>query len=74
MNDVPDRGHRYSVAEAEELTGITKQQLSRWRKRLQDVPKYRERQILAACRKAELIPAENHLAEGTGDPGELRKG
>ncbi len=46
--DVRDRGKRANVSErghfvddAEAQTGITKQQVSRWRKRLQDKGKYR---------------------------------
>src|SRR5689334_22477967 len=45
---------------AESATGISAKQVSRWRKRLRDIPKYRDALILAACRKADLVPAENH--------------
>ena len=41
-------------------------QVSRWRKRLQDVPRYRERMLVAARRAAELAAAANHRGEGTG--------
>jgi hypothetical protein len=37
--------------QADELTGIDKAQVSRWRKRLADEAKYREQQILAAYRE-----------------------
>jgi DNA N-6-adenine-methyltransferase (Dam) len=52
---------------AESATGITHQQVSRWRKELENVERYRERIILAACRKAGLEPEANHRAEGTGE-------
>lgn len=52
---------------ATDLTGIDKQQVSRWRKSLADIAKYKDKLITAACRKADLMPAENHRAEGTGD-------
>ena len=48
--NVADHGH--FVAEAERLTGITKQLVSRWRTRLKNTAKYRERMIVAACRGA----------------------
>lgn len=63
---VPDRAH-FSVDQAEKTTGITKRQVSRWRKGIGNKPKYRERLLLAAYRKAELVPPENHRAEGTGE-------
>src|SRR6478609_2668131 len=56
-----------TVEVAENRTEITKKQVSRWRKSLRDIPKYRERLIVAAYRKAELVPVENHRAEGTGE-------
>lgn len=56
-----------SREDAEASTGITRMQVSRWRKHLRDKPKYRERMIEAAFRKADLTPAENHRAEGTGE-------
>lgn len=52
---------------AESMTGITKKQVSRWRKKLSDPKKYREQLILAAYRKAGLEPEGNHRAQGTGD-------
>lgn len=51
----------------EASTGIKKMQVSRWRKHLADKPQYRERMILAAYRKADLAPTDNHRAEGTGN-------
>jgi hypothetical protein len=51
---------------AESATGISAVQVSRWRKHLRDPQKYRDQLIAAACRKADLVPAENHRAEGTG--------
>ncbi len=55
------------VAAASTQTGVTKEQVSRWRKHLKDRAKYREKMILAAYRKADLTPSENHRAEGTGE-------
>ena len=40
-SDVADQGHRYSVEEAEVLSEFTKQQVSKWRRRLQEPDKYR---------------------------------
>jgi phage N-6-adenine-methyltransferase len=48
--------------DAENETGIRQDQVSRWRARLADEFKYRERQIQAAFRKAELGPAFNFRA------------
>lgn len=67
-----DRGKNAASAfltkdDAETATGISQQQVSRWDKSLRDVPKYRGKMIEAACRKADLVAAENHRAEGTGD-------
>lgn len=53
--------------DAERLTGILQQQVSRWRKRLGDRDRYRDRMIQAARRAAELRAAANHRAEGTGE-------
>lgn len=52
---------------AEIGTGISNQQVSRWRKSIVDAAKYRDKLRLAACRKAGLEPDENHRAEGTGE-------
>ena len=43
---------QYSVEEAEALTGITKQQVSKWRRRLKEPEKYREMLFGAAYYKA----------------------
>lgn len=56
-----------SLAQAEASTGISHQQVSRWRKQLADAGKYRAQQLLAAYRKAGLEPDANHRAEGTGE-------
>jgi hypothetical protein len=57
-------------AEAEERGGFTQQQVSRWRTALKDMDKYREQQILAALRKADIgaggLPA---AASSTGPCG-----
>src|SRR5215469_2561931 len=60
-----ERGLSRNIAEAD--TGISQQQVSRWRKNLADPAKYRERLILAAYRKAGLEPEEPRLATSTGD-------
>ena len=52
---------------AERDTGISQQQVSRWRKSLLDREKYRDRLILATYRQADLAPAEHHLTKATGD-------
>jgi phage N-6-adenine-methyltransferase len=57
----------WSVRDAEERTGISNQQVSRWRKALEKSEQYRDRQIDAARKKAGLEPADNHRAEGTGE-------
>jgi phage N-6-adenine-methyltransferase len=56
-----------SRVDAERLTGILQQQVSRWRKKLDNPDRYRERMIQAAMRAAELRAAANHRAEGTGE-------
>jgi hypothetical protein len=45
-----------SADDAEASTGVTPKQVSRWRKKLKDPKKYREAMIIAAFRKAELVP------------------
>jgi phage N-6-adenine-methyltransferase len=62
---VADRGP-FSVDKAEKLTGITKQQVSKWGKLVADKPKYRGRVILAARRKAVFEAEKNHRA-GSGE-------
>ena len=55
-----ERGLSRNIAEAD--TGISQQQVSRWRKSLADPAKYRDRLILAAYRKAGLEPEEPRLS------------
>jgi hypothetical protein len=57
----------WSATEAERQTGIGKMQVTRFRQGLKDRARYRERQIISAFREANLEPAENHRAEGTGE-------
>lgn len=52
--------------EAEELTGITHQQVSKWRKRLADRDKYRATLYGVAWKKA-MAELDNHRAQGTGE-------
>jgi hypothetical protein len=47
---------------AEQETGISKMQVSRWKSALADEDSYHEKIYLAACRKAGIEPAENHRA------------
>lgn len=56
-----------SKSDAEERTGITQQQVSRWRNALSDADRYRDKQVNAARKKAGLEPLDNHRAEGTGE-------
>ena len=51
-SDNIDHGYRYSVTEADQFTGITQQQVSKWRRRLQEPEKYRAMLYGAAYRKA----------------------
>ncbi len=53
--------------EAEAQIQIKHQRVSDWKKLLKDIPKYRERQIVAAMKKAKVVSADNHRAEGTGE-------
>ena len=55
------------MRQAEDDTGISNQQVSRWNKSLEKPDQYREKLRLAAYRKAGLEPEENHRAEGTGE-------
>lgn len=71
---VRERGKRSNVADrglfvekAEELTGITKQQVSKWASVLRDVDKYRARLRGRIFRAAGLEPEVNHGALGTGE-------
>lgn len=47
---------------AEELTGITPMQVSRWKKKLKDKPTYRGALMSAACKKAGLIISDELAA------------
>lgn len=58
---------KIGMGEALEYTGIRPDQVSRWRKHLKDKPKYRERLMSSARRKADLDAADNHRAEGSGE-------
>ncbi len=49
---VADLGQQISVKQAEDHTGIKKQQVSRWVKRLEDIPRYRALLYDSAYRKA----------------------
>src|SRR4051812_29986670 len=64
------RSETVSCRDAEERSGFSKVQLSRWRKALSDADKYREQQIVAALRKADIgaggLPA---VASSTGPCG-----
>ena len=53
--------------DAETKTGLTQQQISRWKKDLQNPQKYKEKITKAARRKANLEIAANHRAQGTGE-------
>jgi hypothetical protein len=66
-SDVADRGHRYSVEEAEDLTDFTKQQVSKWRHRLKEPEKYRDMLFGAAYHKAMAV-ADTTATKWTGDP------
>lgn len=70
------RGSAFLVADAEAATGIKQQQVSKWAKRLQDVPKYRASVFAAAYKKAmgvgamvngEIVGVDNHRSMGTGE-------
>ena len=61
-----ERG-KLKLREAEKHTGIDNQRKSDWKKALIDKPKYRQRLIDAARKKAKLESADNHRAEGTGE-------
>ena len=58
---------QYSVEEAESLTGITKQQVSKWRRRLKEPEKYRDMLYGAAYHKA-MAEANTTATKWTGDP------
>lgn len=56
-----------SSEDAETLTGISKVQVSRWRKRLSDRDAYRTYLFGHAWRKAMMEAQGNHRAQGTGE-------
>lgn len=56
----------FSLPDAESLTGITHQQVSRWAKALGDRDKYREKLYGAAYKKA-MGETAHYLAGGTGE-------
>jgi phage N-6-adenine-methyltransferase len=56
----------FSLEQAEELTGITHQQVSKWRKRLADRAKYGATLYGVAWKKA-MAELDNHRAQGTGE-------
>jgi phage N-6-adenine-methyltransferase len=56
-----------SSRDAEAAWGVIHQTVSRWRKALADIERYHARIMLGAFRPANLAPAENHRAEGTGE-------
>jgi ParB family chromosome partitioning protein len=60
-------GHDLSAKEAFDLWGFNKQAVSRWRASLKEPESYRARLIVGSHRIANLEPAANHRAEGTGD-------
>lgn len=47
---------------AEEQTGISNEQVSRWAKSLKDIPKYRAKLLGAAYKSAQLVPGEEMIA------------
>ncbi len=69
--NVAERGHYYSVKQAETITGVTKQQVSRWRQAIfvngnpdkEAKQRYHNKLVLATYRKANLEPAENYRAD-----------
>jgi hypothetical protein len=59
-----------SKSDAEDLTGISQQQVSRWRKRLKDAKKYETELFDTAYKKAMAATAETgaaHVANNTGN-------
>lgn len=56
----------FSMKNAEETTGISNQQVSKWRSRIKDVEKYRDALFGLAWRKA-MCEEHNHRAQYTGE-------
>jgi hypothetical protein len=66
--DVQERGHQgLTVRTAFDQTGITKQQVSRWREWVKKPEVYHDKLVLAACRKAGLEPDVNRHSVETGE-------
>ena len=66
-NDSP-RAARMVCSDAEVLTGITHQQVSKWRRRLKEPEKYREMLFGAAYAKAMAETNNTTATKWTGDP------
>jgi len=60
-----EKREKYSVAEAEKLTGISRQQVDRMRIRLRDPEKFR-RELLGAAYLAAQLADPHHRAQWTG--------
>lgn len=58
----------FSMADAEKFTGISNQQVSKWRKRLKEPDKYREMLYGAAYYKAMAEVNDTTATKWTGDP------
>ena len=58
---------RYLVVDAEDLTGISHQQVSKWRRRLKDPEKYKAMLYGASYRKAMAETMDQRGASGTGE-------
>lgn len=56
-----------SLADAEDLTGISQVQVARWAKRLKDVPKYREQLYGAAYKAAMAAVSAPHVTHNSGE-------
>ena len=74
--DNADHGYRYSAAEATDLTGITQQQVSKWRRRLQEPEKIKAVVEAARFRKEgprdPLVWRPAPLPSGVGDGVSVR--
>lgn len=56
-----------TVESAEELTGISQQQTSKWAAKLKDADKYQSQLEAKARKAAGLEESDNHRAQGTGE-------
>jgi hypothetical protein len=61
---------KLTVEQAENLTGITQQQVSRWRHYLSDEPAYRERLLGAEYKAAALMEPDGTNVRGTQGTGD----